>query len=76
LKFQIHGVLGLTKTGAIEYADQGIRVNAICPAMIKTPLSHKIFFKDEASAQRAISLHPAGRVENLKRFSHYIEREE
>ncbi len=57
-----HGVIGLTKTGAIEYADQGIRVNAVCPAMIETPMSYKTFLKDEASAQRARSLHPVGRV--------------
>ncbi len=57
-----HGVIGLTKTGAIEYADQGIRVNAVCPAMIETPMSYRTFLKDEASAQRAISLHPVGRI--------------
>ncbi len=57
-----HGVIGLTKTGAIEYADQGVRVNAVCPAMIETPMSYKTFLKDEASARRAISLHPIGRI--------------
>jgi len=57
-----HGVIGLTKTGAIEYADMGIRVNAVCPAMIETPMSYRTFLKDEASAQRAISLHPVGRI--------------
>jgi NAD(P)-dependent dehydrogenase (short-subunit alcohol dehydrogenase family) len=57
-----HGVIGLTKTGAIEYADRGIRVNAVCPAMIETPMSYRTFLKDEASAQRAISLHPVGRI--------------
>ena len=33
-----HGILGLTKNGAIEYANDGIRVNAVCPAAIMTPL--------------------------------------
>ena len=64
-----HGVIGLTKTGAIEYADQGVRVNAVCPAMIETPMSFKTFLKDEAGVQRANSIHPIGRVGKMEEVS-------
>lgn len=37
-----HGILGLTKNAAIEYANDGIRVNAICPGAIMTPLMQSV----------------------------------
>ena len=37
-----HGVLGLTKTAALEYAKSGIRVNAVCPGPVQTPLVDKV----------------------------------
>lgn len=57
-----HGVNGLTKNAALEYADQGIRINAVCPAMIRTPMSAQGLLRDQALEQRAISLHPIGRI--------------
>jgi NAD(P)-dependent dehydrogenase (short-subunit alcohol dehydrogenase family) len=57
-----HGVNGLTRTAALEYADKGIRINAVCPAMIRTPMSDRSLLKNEALLQRALSMHPVGRI--------------
>ncbi len=58
-----HGLLGLTKTAAIEYASQGIRINAVCPGFIETPmLENAGITTDEEVKQHIISLHPVGRL--------------
>ncbi len=56
-----HGVVGLTKTAAMDYAAQGIRVNAVGPGFISTPLIAD-FEADEALNQMLVSLHPIGRL--------------
>jgi NAD(P)-dependent dehydrogenase (short-subunit alcohol dehydrogenase family) len=55
-----HGVLGLTKSAAIEYAAHGIRVNAVCPGVIETPMAERAF-AEPALSKRMLSLHPLGR---------------
>lgn len=58
-----HGLLGLTKTAAIEYASQGIRINAVCPGFIETPMLEEAgITTEEETKQYIISLHPAGRL--------------
>jgi NAD(P)-dependent dehydrogenase (short-subunit alcohol dehydrogenase family) len=54
-----HGVIGATKAAAMEYAQKGIRVNAVCPAVIPTALSAGVF--DGENKARALALHPMGR---------------
>lgn len=56
-----HGVVGLTKNAAVEYASSGIRVNAIGPAFIKTPMIAKLE-EDAQTLNMLISLHPMGRL--------------
>ena len=59
------GVLALTQSLAIELAAQGIRVNAICPGYIDTPINDEYFatFADPAAARRRVqALHPVGRI--------------
>jgi len=57
-----HGVIGLTKAAAMEYAQQGVRINAVAPAVIHTPLAERAFFHDDKLAARVVSHHPMGRV--------------
>jgi NAD(P)-dependent dehydrogenase (short-subunit alcohol dehydrogenase family) len=57
-----HGVVGLTKAAALEYADKGIRVNAVAPAVIKTAMTDRSFFHDAELTAGVISRHPVGRV--------------
>jgi NAD(P)-dependent dehydrogenase (short-subunit alcohol dehydrogenase family) len=57
-----HGVIGLTKTSALEYALQGIRINAVCPAWIETAMANRVFCYDEAIGKQAPETLPIGRI--------------
>ena len=56
-----HGVIGLTKTAALENAKSGIRINAVCPGVIETPMSERLFGAP-AIHKSVVGLHPVGRL--------------
>jgi NAD(P)-dependent dehydrogenase (short-subunit alcohol dehydrogenase family) len=57
-----HGVLGLTKSAALEYAPRGIRINAICPGTIETPMVEAMIAKGELEVPEAVVNQPIGRL--------------
>jgi NAD(P)-dependent dehydrogenase (short-subunit alcohol dehydrogenase family) len=57
-----HGVLGLTKSAALEYAPRGIRINAICPGTIETPMVADMLAKGELDMDQAIANQPIARL--------------
>ena len=57
-----HAVIGLTKSIALEFATQNVRVNAVLPAAIETPMIERFTQGEEAAYKYFESLHPIGRV--------------
>ncbi len=58
-----HGVLGFTKSAALEYAARGIRINAVCPGLIHTPMSDQMVAGGQGEALKAMEKSiPMGRV--------------
>lgn len=57
-----HAVIGLTKSAAVEYAKKGIRINAVCPAVIDTEMFRRAAESDPRKAEFVASLHPVGRL--------------
>ncbi|OKI71731.1 oxidoreductase [Micromonospora sp. CB01531] len=57
-----HGVLGLTRSAALEYAPRGIRINAVCPGTIATPMVTDMIDKGELDRAEAIANQPINRL--------------
>src|ERR1700691_1602558 len=55
-----HGVIGLTKAAALETARSGIRINAVCPAVVETPMGKRTFGAPQVH-KYVLGLHPLGR---------------
>ena len=57
-----HGVIGLTKSAALEYATRGIRINAICPGTINTPMVAKMLSNEPEAMKDILRVTPIGRL--------------
>lgn len=57
-----HGIIGLTKTAALEYAADGIRINAVCPGVIDTPMVERFTGKRPEVEASMIKMEPIGRL--------------
>lgn len=57
-----HAILGLTRAAALEYARAGIRINAVCPGMTRTPMIGMITGGDADVESMIVGLHPIGRA--------------
>lgn len=57
-----HAVVGLTKNAALDYAKLGIRVNVVCPGIIKTPMIDRFTGKDKKIEKQFIDMEPVGRL--------------
>ncbi len=57
-----HGVIGLTKSAALEYASRGIRINAVCPGAIETPMIADMIAKESLTMEEMVRDQPMGRL--------------
>ena len=57
-----HGVIGLTKTAALEYAKRGVRINAVCPGPVQTPMVDKIVARQPEIVEAITAREPIGRI--------------
>jgi NAD(P)-dependent dehydrogenase (short-subunit alcohol dehydrogenase family) len=57
-----HGVIGLTKTAALEYAQKNIRVNCVCPGVIQTPMVARIMDSGQMDERDLMAGEPVGRL--------------
>ncbi len=67
-----HGILGLTRTAAIEYASEGIRVNAVCPGAIDTPMMDETFARFPGFRESLIGFVPMQRLGRPAEIAHAI----
>ena len=57
-----HGVVGLTKTAALEFAQKNIRVNCVCPGFIRTAMVERVVDRGAIAEEMMVALEPMGRI--------------
>ena len=67
-----HAVIGLTRTAAIDYAAQGIRINAVCPGVIRTPMAEELLRRNPDLEQELVRDIPAGRMGRPDETAHAV----
>lgn len=66
-----HGVIGLTRAAALEYATKGIRVNAVCPGHVETPMTAG-YLSDPDRRDEVLSRYPMGRLGTMEEVASTI----
>jgi NAD(P)-dependent dehydrogenase (short-subunit alcohol dehydrogenase family) len=67
-----HAVIGLTKNAAVEYSAQGIRINAVNPAVIDTEMSDRVIANANLTKEDLSSLHPIGRIGRVEEVAEAV----
>jgi NAD(P)-dependent dehydrogenase (short-subunit alcohol dehydrogenase family) len=67
-----HGVVGLTQTAALEYSAQGVRINAVGPAFINTPMLSEAGMDDNVKQSVLVLMHPIGRLGESKEVAELV----
>lgn len=57
-----HGIIGLTRTAALDYAQKGVRINAVCPGVIQTPMVERLLGGNKEIEAELVKSIPAGRL--------------
>jgi len=67
-----HGVAGLTKAAALDYATDGIRINAVCPGTVRTPLVETVIARRPEAEAEILAMLPIGRLANADEIAEAV----